>query len=253
MNGELSRRGFMRNITAASLAAFFAGKVSASVNQVSSVLAPAFDYRRVRWGMSHSEVLAAEDTAAYLCMPACIMYHQTLDQLPLTLNYQFTEQGGDLVCLGAVLQTDLSRNSFYVDMVDPSSPRTMLNEAKCDYARIKEVLGNEYGAAVAQDVPYHDEELVEALLSRGNDNHQQELSAGVPSGIDKIFRGLSALSHDEKTIRSLMVQTTWATSRTKISLLLIPQPYGGVALTVGHVSIEHVRLAEGKKSLSESP
>jgi hypothetical protein len=241
MDDGLSRRGFLRNITAASLAAFFAGKFSGDETVCEASVEPAVDFRGVRWGMSQEEVIATEDRDVFLHMPAIVMYQHSLGQLPFTLTYQFALQGNDPVCVAAVLQTNLMQNMCYIDFGVDHPSESHVEDARLDYQRIKEVLKNDLGAPIVEDAVYRDDELVQALRSHREDKSSEEQDDASPE-IATCMEDLQRLSHDDATIESLMRCTCWSTARTEIRLALLPMVYGGAMLMVRHDSAELARL-----------
>lgn len=246
-----SRRRFLSDMNAAFLAALFAGKISADQSAGQSTPQAGFDYRRIRWGMSQEEVLAAEDTAPQLHMPACIMYDQTVDQLPLSLFYLFAQQGDAAVCVAASLQTNLSSNSFYVDVKTNEPRKSRLEEAKRDYAKIKAVMADEFGQPGLEDVNYEDEELVQALLSSNRGDRRFQSPASSPE-LHRIEANLRKRDHDAATIRSLMFYSGWQTPSTNISLRLMPTSFGGVMLIARHDSNELQYLLDGTQNDSSN-
>ncbi len=245
-----SRRDFLNSAAAAAWVALFAGKLPSAAH-AGKTNAPAFDFRRVRWGMSHAEVLAAEDLEPHLNMTGVIMYKESIADRPVTISYQFAERDDELCCVAAVVQTDLGENMLYLAHGEAGSVTSQLSEALEDYDRLKAYLRSEAGEPVEEDRPYQDDELLEAIKSQSSSEQLGEQMAGIPE-LANMFAGLQKNSHDEATLKKLMKYTRWSAERTTITLGMAPMVFGGTLLMVRHDSNELSRLLAGHSDFKPS-
>ena len=171
-----------------------------------------FDFRRMKWGMNHDDVLASEPGRPDLVMPGAIMYETELYALPMTLTFMFVEDGERLICGAAVVQVSFRARNFYVCLSADSGATSKADEAIKDYHQLRGILKQELGDPLEDDDAYRDEETLEALkngsdLRSPTDDHPDESP----------WAELRSAEHTESMMLSLMRCSRWRSDRTDTS------------------------------------
>ncbi len=221
-----------------------------------------FDFRRVRWGMSHDEIREAETIAPHGELPGYMMYDTLVGTKTFALTYVFAETATEaVICVGANLQpSGMQPNGMqaggYLSIVPESDPEGLpfpRPDPEAVAASLPEEKREEY-LAIARRRPPRDTELhAKPNLAKAADDfatlrefiESRHGTAQVVRALtaDEIhnYGGLTELTSDQQRLNQLL---GWVTDSTLIHLSLMPFLCGGVVLQAAFKSREHEYLLQ---------